>query len=375
VSSPKINFTGRYGLFLIVGAMGAGKSLCGTMVCADELVHGNRYIITNCKIDLTLLHEWALGEGFDPDMGRIRLVPDEDFQVMSQAWRIRQNYTLGGKPVEIIREGHTVRDYHFLPLLPDDPGCLVVFDEAHKVFPAEAYSDLRSSYELKAATENLRRWRDTWVLLTHWEKKIAPQVRGMAQSTIRLRNWGKRRVQWFRAPRVFHGLEREGVDPLAPLCGDIVFKLPAGLCDTFATDAATGGSGNGADKNEKVAPLPAWTLFLIVGLVIAVLIMAPMAISKIMQKKMGLIGSDPKAKAATESGKGNPTGTVQLTQPVPPSSVFGRNTGVVTGYARYNNETHFWLEDGTKLDVNNEVRWTNRGLEFPDGRTYRVKLK
>lgn len=264
----------------ITGKPGGGKGIVAMKEIIEELVNGDRPIITNFAVRI---HPWVrvvrkMGKReYKPEMGlrhyliknhgkdfdcekRIYILQPEDTKTFylhrrnCESWiRCKESFDDKGSVVGFDTS-----------LAVENGGVLYVIDEAWSVYGSRDWQTTGKGVLFYAAQH--RKMGDTLLLVTQHTKQVETQLRQVAQDFAVVQNHSKKKLGWFRQPDLFSmaiysevptGSEQEPMERR-------VFKLDKpGIGSCFDTAGGVGlGGGSSADIGEKIRGLPFPMIFL-----------------------------------------------------------------------------------------------------------------
>lgn len=275
-------------IHFVTGKPGAGKGVVTMKEIIDELVNGERPIITNFAIRVdpwvrvmrkrgktTMKAEKGLRAylfekyGKDFNVGE-RIFVLDDSQI-GQFYLHRRN---GDGTVHTVPPPDDSGQYD-TSLALSNGGVFYVVDEAWKFYGARDWQKTSKGVLFYAAQH--RKMQDTLLICCQHTKQVETQLRQVAQDFWVIKNHGKMKIAAFRQPAVFSvsvfdqpptgGVQSE------PMSRS-VFKLDKeGLGSCFDTAAGVGLTGGGsADLGERAKGIPFWGVFIALALLCAVII-------------------------------------------------------------------------------------------------------
>lgn len=328
----------------ISGKPGGGKSLYAVKLIIEELLHGNRTVITNVPLILGKLNEYLQHNYPNHNIDlhtRVRLLSDEE---AGKFWTIRPEGSKGAAVLskEQWQQGERP-DYAGVT----DGGVLYAIDEVHNYFNARHW--METGRDVLFYLSQHRKLGDTVVCITQHIGNVDKQFRSVAQDYTYLRNMRKQKVGMFKLPGIF--VRRTYPEPATPtsVASETgTFRLDvSGIASCYDTAQGVSIHGRHADKREENKGIH-W-LVPVVGVplvLFAIYHYGPKAIT----------GFFSKAKAQTQ--------TVAQSTVVPPMAVAKSNSYHVvtappleqpktnsipvycTGITRLKNRWMVWLSDG-----------------------------
>lgn len=275
-------------IHFITGKPGNGKGLVAMREIINELVDGERTIITNLPVhiepwvrimskkgkrkfqpEIGLRHYLVKHHGKDFDVDkRLAVLPDD---LVPEFYRYR---LVDGKlqcaDVTERDKKNAIVSYD-TKLAMSSGGCLYIVDEAWKFYGSRDWQSTGQGVLFYAAQH--RKFGDTFLIVTQNSKQVDTAFRQIAQDFWLITNHSKRKVGMFRQPDMFTKKVFADVptgkndDPMSTT----PFRLDAkGIGACYDTAAGVGLAGGGAaDINEKKKGLP-W-YFVFVGLALGAL--------------------------------------------------------------------------------------------------------
>lgn len=380
-------------IHFVTGKPGGGKGLYSMKLIYDEIVGGNRPIITNLAVKLD---PWLLngepqiglrgylskkhGNTFDID-NRLVLLSDEQCK---EFFRHRG----GGVVADVELEKGKVVSFDTRPAM-EGGGVLYVLDECWKFFGARDWQDTGKGVLFYASQH--RKFGDDVLIVTQSSKQIDAALVRVAQDFTVVRNHGKEKLGPFRQPNVF--TTSTFAEPPSGALGQMpmerkVFRIDVkGLAACYDTSAGVGIMGRGsADTRERKKGVSiGW---LLAGLVVVLVLLA------MLPKTLGWIAGRTIAgavKIGTNAVHQVSTAIVKTNSPAPlmASTIQGGVTNLneivpdrpktlpegvvwVTGYSRSGNAVKVWLSDGrTFTQQDRELQFIGRDYVIVDRVKYR----
>ncbi|HEV2692430.1 MAG TPA: zonular occludens toxin domain-containing protein [Verrucomicrobiae bacterium] len=261
----------------VSGKPGAGKSLYGVRLVIDELVHGDRCIVTNLPLRLDRLNEYLQQEyperfakmftGPDGQIlhitDRVVLFNEDD---LSRFFTIRSN----GVRIESISNEDWKKGVRPDYSVVKDWGILYVLDEVHIGFNARAWAATGS--EVIYYLSQHRKVGDDVVAITQHIANVDKQFRSVAQDFTYIKNLSKQRAGFFRLPGIFtrNTYAQPATDTSKPQeTGTFTLDM-SGLASCYDTAKGVGIHGRaGADTAARKKGFHwAWGVAIIIGLVL-----------------------------------------------------------------------------------------------------------
>lgn len=271
-------------IHFVCGKPGGGKTLYAVKLIIDEIVCGNRDIVTNVALKLGELNaylqdkfprafeRYVIGSGRTL-VDRIRII-DED--------ELRTFYIFRGNGVSlplvsVSGERDTVPDYK----AAIDGGVFYVLDEIHIAFNARSWAS--TGKQVLYYLSQHRKMGDDVICITQAVGNVDKQFRSVAQDYTYVRNLSKARFGMFRFPGIFHRSTYPSVPTDATKAMvEATFTLDvSGIAAVYDTAKGVGIHGrSGADTKERKKGLPFWVLMVLLA---ALLWFAFFEVPKILQ--------------------------------------------------------------------------------------------
>lgn len=269
-------------IHFITGKPGGGKGLVALQKIIDELVNGDRAIITNLALRIepwirkvskrgTVVYKPEIGlrnyllskYGKDFDCTkRIKLLMDDQTREFFLHRRNCENF-IELKP-QRDSNGRCI-EFDTAPALQNG-GVFYVIDEAWRDFGSRDWQNTGKGVLFYAAQH--RKLGDDWLIVTQHTKQIETALRQVAQDYWVCTNHSKLKMGFFRQPDIFSVAIYDQAPTGAALqpMERKVFKLDkAGLGGCYDTAAGVGVSGfASADLNERKTGLPWWVSILMI---------------------------------------------------------------------------------------------------------------
>lgn len=211
-------------IHFISGKPGGGKSLYGVRLILDELLRGNRVIVTNVPLNLGRINEYLDERSSASHFGlkrfisgqRDKLVTSGELNNLSRDTQhiservllitedeLPQFFTFRGAGVRLKSvsnsEWKAGERPDFSKVL--DGGVFYVLDEVHIAFNSRAWAD--TGAEVLYYLSQHRKLGDDVVCITQSVGNVDKQFRSVAQDFTYIKNLSKQRAGLFRLPAVF----------------------------------------------------------------------------------------------------------------------------------------------------------------------------
>lgn len=272
-------------IHFISGKPRGGKSLYAVKLCIEELVYGQRCVITNLSFKLpelnAYLQEKYPGRSIDLH-DRLRILSDEE---TNHFWLIRP----GNPKISLLTDAQwkagVKPDYSQVT----DNGVLYAIDEIHNFFNARAW--METGRDVLFYLSQHGKLGDTVLCITQAIANVDKQFRSVTQDYTYLRNLKKERMGLFRLPAIFR--RQTYLSPATPTSHPMeggTFTLDvSGIAACYETAKGVGIHGRSADTMEKTKGLSwVWAVIAIPIIVIFFFKTSPNLIAK-------LFVADPKA--------------------------------------------------------------------------------
>ena len=243
----------------ISGKKGGGKSLYAMKLLEEELVYGDRPVVTNIAVRWPELMQYL--DDAHPSrksdwMKRLYILQrDECYHF----WRHRVDaqgckVTLPIVLSERVVEGRKVQG--FTIATPDqatgDRGVFYLIDEAQNFF--SSYADWKDiGPEAMWYSEQERKWGDDEIMVTPGTVRIVKAWRDQGQEFHYMRNWGKERLGRFRGPSYFQRtiMSRPATGSMLDVSARVdYFRLDPRLAGCYDTNAGVGVVGVRGDLGK-----------------------------------------------------------------------------------------------------------------------------
>jgi len=185
-------------IHFITGLPGGGKSYTAVRHVVRELLHGERFIVTNLPLKLPELAEYCHEHGKDVvDVGeRVRLLTEEE---TGEFWL----YEGPGRKHEgrrTVKQGNKVLD---VPDFSDRSGrgVLYVLDEVHITFSARSWQS--TGEQVTYYLSQHRKVRDDVILISQHPDQVDKALRRLCQDFTYVTNFNNSPVMGFRLGRYF----------------------------------------------------------------------------------------------------------------------------------------------------------------------------
>jgi len=355
---------------IFYGQPGAGKSFGALQSkLVDELIYGDRLIVTNLPVDLGRLNAWCQKNHpwWTEDINqRVRIVTEDDTATF-YCFR-----TVGMPPLECPDREASLAGKH-VAYQPGDKGVMYIIDEAHIKFDAREWKD--AGPELTFYCSQHRKMNDDVTFITQHPDMLNNRLRMLAQQYWSFNNHGMEKLlTYFRKPSFFtveiHRKMPTGLNP-PPAEETRRYKLNKSLADCYDTSAGVGITGQ--RKPEQKAKGGINVLWILIPLLVGAYVLAKIpdgaayGVSKMLEPGKIDKGKPDEAQGVPPSPMGGPTKPEHVATSAPvvtPLPVYvrsvafsatdavvtltdGRILTMGTGLARITNDMVF-LKDGTK---------------------------
>jgi len=339
----------------ITGKPGGGKSMTAVKVIVDELLHGDRPIVTNLALDLGRLQEYIHELG-----GKTVVAERVRFLTHEETFKF---YTIRGHHVTVTEPARPedLFDYSKSQEHPESAGgVFYVIDECHNYFSTKAKID-EDSPMFKWASQH-RKLKDFCYFVTQSIENVHAKIRRLGQQFNYIRNLRK---ETFRGFRRGDGFERTVYLHIPTGEGSIPihvekFKLDcSGLASCYFTAGGVGvkamGNADGGFQKKGLHMRWIWVAFFVavLGLSSAIFLVpwllgrvGKRIIEKDPEPSAHVVDSTPVAKAKEQPPAPLPA---PASKPPPSAPQSGSSDAVVyaTGYVLGRGMITVSMSDGT----------------------------
>jgi len=301
------------GIGFICAIPGGGKSWLATKFVVDELMHGERTIVTNLALKINHLQSYLDSLGAKVHvMSRVRLLERDE---VMQFYRIRNAHGLAMDVTMERKNGVMWPTIDYDASQDDDwaaGGVLYIIDEVHNFWNRKMKLE-EDSPEFAWASQH-RKLKDQCWFVTQSIENVHVMMRRLGARFLYCRADFKRKFKGFRVGGGFvvteyPSIATPGSEPIDqfPMEFDTV-----GLGSCYSTAAGVGVSAKGnADGGSKVKGLPLWTVWImltvIVVAVVGVLFLGPKLVVKATHAVLpSVVGGN--SKTTVKGKKGEPLG-------------------------------------------------------------------
>lgn len=396
-------------IHFLCGKPGGGKGLVAMREIVEELVHGDRVIVTDLPIrmgpwlrNVSLSSPWGKtrGEKYQPEIGllgylrekygdtfradeRIFLLPEVD----AKEFYLRRYDVEKGEWVELEAERDDKGRVTSFDTVRQTYGCLYVTDECWRTFGARQWQETGAGVLFYAAQH--RKFGDEWFIVCQHTKQIDVALRQVAQDYWVVRNHGKLKLGVFRQPDMFSvaifDSPPTGAGGVAPMERRFFRLDKRGLGSCYDTAAGTGVvGGRAADLNEKRRGLPFVMFVAFLVLVMAGFWFAPKLIGKsvgklfvpdlpVVTNSVPAVVHSPLPSSFAVRGSAATNNLERLVAQAVAAALAEQKAEVLyTGYFFDGKQIKYFLSDGSTRIVRNEFR---RDGDFVviDGERYKCK--
>jgi len=331
---------------LFLGKPGGGKSYGALCDIVDEIVNGNRVVVTNLSLDAGALSAWIQANhpeaDFDP-CTRLRLLSDAESK---RFWLHRRP---GFSLSPLTKEDELAGRWFKIP--EDKMGVLYVIDECHIHFDARCWAE--NGLSLTYYNSQHRKFNDEVIFVTQFLDLVDKRVKGFGQDFVYFVNNGLQRfmthfrlpsyftVKTYQKPRTGNGQDSPGAVKR--------YKLDPTLAACYDTSAGVGIPGRKKVEVNRVKGLPIYWMIIPIAACCVLVWYAPNLITK------GTI-------AVVDSGRSEDAGKQQTPAGVPQAQMGGTPQGTgttqavapsvpvyVKSYAYRGNDCLVTLSDGRTL--------------------------
>lgn len=257
-------------IHFISGKPGGGKTLYSVRLIVDELVCGNRLIVTNVSIKLGELNKYLQDKypafyerqfisGLTHISDRIKLIDEDELQTF---------FTHRGKGVMLksVSNGEWKSGIRPDYSIVKDEGVFYVLDEIHIAFNSRAWAD--TGAQVLYYLSQHRKLGDDVICITQSVGNVDKQFRSVAQDYTYIKNLSKQKAGLFRLPSLFvrNTYAQPATDTSQAMESGTFTLDVSGIAAIYDTARGVGIHGRtGADTNHRKKGLPWWTFFIAVG--------------------------------------------------------------------------------------------------------------
>ena len=276
-------------IHFISGKPGGGKSLYGVRLIVDELIKGDRVIVTNVPLKLGEVNAYLqknhpdvfarwyeakpdVLDGLSPNSREFCLPTISDRIIVIDEDELPKFFTFRGEGVRL----DSVNNQQWKQgVRPDfskvkDKGVFYVLDEVHIAFNSRAWAD--TGNEVLYYLSQHRKLGDDVICITQAIANVDKQFRSVAQDFTYLRNLAKQRAGFFRLPGVFirNTYTQPATDNSKPTETGTFTLDVAGMASLYDTAKGVGIHGRaGADTKSRKKGLH-WMWFVVVAPVVII---------------------------------------------------------------------------------------------------------
>jgi hypothetical protein len=330
----------------ITGKPGGGKGLLAMQQIVDELVKGERPIITNLAVQI---EPWVNG-AHQPMMGlrayllrdfkkdfdvrqRVHVVNDDDIAAF-YLWRAVNGQIQKAEAVILKDRNGDEKVIEFDTSLGRQSGpVLYVVDEAWKFYGSRSWQKTGEGVLFYNAQH--RKFGDDVLIVTQHTKQIDPAIHRVAQDFWVVTNHSKLSLGMFRQPDIFsvaiYDQAPTGAQ-LTPMSRKLFRLDKTGLAQTYDTSAGVGLTGRAvADIGARKKGLPWWGVLICVALAALVCLQFP--------KLIGWWVGHALSKTAVPRKTISPSASSSMNAPAPATTNVPAKDGdkhepvMMTGYA------------------------------------------
>lgn len=313
-------------IHFISGKPGGGKTLYGMKLLIEELVYGQRLIITNIAVNLGRLNEYLQKK--HPDLSidlrrRMKILSDEQ---CSEFWKHRRLYLEEHCEMDGIKQ---------VPV--DEVGCFFILDELHLFFNARKWMD--TGDDCLHYLSQHRKLGDDVICITQHVENVDKQFRSVAQDFTVITNGHLQKIGLFRGLPKFtrrtystppSGLKQEPMETAS-------FMLDAkGVASCYDTAAGIGVHGRYADKGKKRKGLhPLWFVVMLVAACFVVphilgkVLASLKGVGKHIQNKADAAHPPPASQGDAKQGGVVAPAASKSSEPNPPSQQFNHGESFI----------------------------------------------
>lgn len=280
---------------MFLGKPGGGKSFGALRDIVDEIVNGNRTIVTNLALDVGALSAWIQlnhpEADFDP-VKRIRLLDDTETK---RFWMYRG-------PRKVVEEAtaNPAIEGHFGVVPKHMFSVLYVIDECHIHFDARCWKE--NGLQLTFYNSQHRKYNDEVIFVTQFLDLVDKRVKGFAQDYVYFVNNGLQRfMTHFRLPsyftvKTYSRAQADGPRKDSPQASTR-YQLDVTLASCYDTSAGVGIPGRKKHEANRIKGLPIYWIIVPIVALGFVLVKAPDVATKGI---MGVLDTGQPVRSATE---------------------------------------------------------------------------
>lgn len=351
---------------LFVGTPGAGKTYGALLDAIQELVYGERLLITNLPLLLPDLNAYLADEypGWTGDINqRIRILDEKQTkefylyrEIVGQLEPVSHDESRNGKHPDYASKRGV--------------GVLYVIDEAHIPFDSREWAV--TGPELTYYNGQHRKLNDELIFVTQFVNLIDVRVRGFVQEFWIFNNQGLERfMTWFQKPDYFH-VEVHRKPPSGPNSPPPNethrYKLKKRIAACYDTSAGVGISGRKLPDKKRKKAIPLWWILVPLLLAAIGMVYVPRLLGKGFVAIAG--GSKTEEKPKQDIQQTPRAGNVP---DAPPPTVDARPLKKATSWSKRGKTVLINFDDGsTESEGTGVIGFNKDFVVMRDGRVFRV---
>lgn len=331
-------------LRMITGKIGGGKTYYAVREIIDELVNGERTVVTNVALELGPLNEYIQQHYPDANVNlfeRVRILDESE----TLQFYLHRHHGVDVEPVtkEEERRGE-------FPTFPDEAftrGVFYVLDEVHTYFNCRNWMNVGLTCSWYLAQH--RKFDDEIIAISQFSDQIDKQFKGFAQYWLHIVNNGNELMAGFRGANYcvakWYNQEKRGFFDKAQSVERYRIDKRIGAC--YDTSAGTGIKGRKRTETRRKRKGLSPIYLIPAGILgIAALIAAPRLLAAGTSKLMGgvLAGVQDVQEGAAERYTGPVTARAVDPGPV----VDPGERPEVVGVMQLSGLIHLWISDGRR---------------------------
>lgn len=353
-------------IHFISGKPGGGKTLYSVRLIMDELIRGDRLVVTNVSLKLGEVNKYLQDKA--PSSYERRLELDKYAHITDRVLLIGEDelgkfFTFRGGGVRLNSVTNEEWKSGKRPnyKLVQDRGVFYVLDEVHIAFNSRTWAT--TGAEVLYYLSQHRKLGDDVVCITQSVGNVDKQFRSVAQDFTYIKNLGKQRAGLFRLPSVFtRSTYLQPATDTSHAMESGTFQLDvSGLASCYDTAQGVGIHGrSGADTKERKKGLH-WLWFAVGAPIAAFLVfhMVPRIMASVLaphvEVRQSVAVVKPQAVALLNPAVASPLVVTQYVRPVE-RAVTQRNWEPTndlycTGYFGAGKDLVLFLSDGSSVDT------------------------
>jgi len=353
---------------LFIGTPGAGKTYGALVDLIDELVYGDRLIVTNLPLLLPDLNAY-LAEEYPDWTGdinqRIRILTESETKTFYLYRAI-----VGQLEAVSREESRAGRHPPYASLR--GVGVLYIIDEAHIPFDSREWAD--TGPELTYYNSQHRKLNDQLIFVTQFVNLIDVRVRGFVQEFWFFNNQGLEKfMTFFQKPDYFHVEvhRKPPTGPTSPPPNETHrYKLNKRIAACYDTSAGVGITGRKMPDKKRKKAIPLWWILVPIVLVGAFMVLLPRWMGKGFVAIAGGTTVQGAKKEALQSEAKAGTGA-SVPQSVPAKPLIGVKKAV--SWSKRGKTVLINFDDGsTESEATGVIGFSKDFVVMRDGTVYRV---